>query len=61
VRERIEALREAGAGLTAVANALNSKGIPTRSGGRWFPATVSQLFRQKAQADRLYVRLSPEG
>jgi hypothetical protein len=47
VLERITAMRAAGAGWTEIANALNTFGIPTRSGGKWFASTVCNLFSKR--------------
>ena len=46
VAERIESMRDAGLTLGAIAEALNSEGVPTPTGrGHWWPASVSQALR----------------
>lgn len=44
IRDRMANMHGEGASWTAIANTLNSEGIKTRSGGKWFPASVSQIF-----------------
>ncbi|MBR3381654.1 MAG: recombinase family protein [Clostridia bacterium] len=34
-----------GCGTEAIANGLNSDGIPTRKGGKWYPAVIWQMLR----------------
>ncbi len=47
---RIVALHEAGEGLTAIANRLNTEGVPTsRGGAKWYPSRV----RAALGSDRL--------
>ncbi|NEK59903.1 recombinase family protein [Geodermatophilus sabuli] len=49
VSQRIMADRADGYSLTAIANALNSDGVPTARGGRcWFPSTVAGVLRSVA-------------
>jgi hypothetical protein len=38
---RIQALRKDGMALDRIALALNETGIKSRTGGRWYPTTVS--------------------
>jgi DNA invertase Pin-like site-specific DNA recombinase len=46
VTQRIVAERAEGWTLTAIADALNSDGVPTARGGRcWFPSTVAGVLR----------------
>lgn len=44
VRRRIKRLRKAGKTLEEIAETLNSDGIPSKSGGKWFKATVKQIL-----------------
>lgn len=43
VRERIADARSAGESFGAIAGALNTEGVPTPSGGKWFPASVRSV------------------
>jgi DNA invertase Pin-like site-specific DNA recombinase len=43
VRDRIYAEHEAGKSLSQIARDLDSDGIPTAKGGRWWPYTVSHV------------------
>jgi DNA invertase Pin-like site-specific DNA recombinase len=42
--ERIHSLRSSGGNYEAIAKALNTKHIKTRSGGKWFPATIRRIL-----------------
>jgi len=44
-RERIVSERESGRTLTAISDDLNSEGVPTARGGRWYPTTVSKIVK----------------
>jgi len=44
VVERMRALRSGGAGLGAIASALNQAGIRPRQGAEWYPMTVSRIM-----------------
>lgn len=53
VRHRIGAEREAGATLAAIAENLNSDGVPTAQGGAsWYPSTVRAVLAS-IEADRV--------
>ena len=41
---RIRELARKGMNFSNIAHALNSEELPTRTGGKWFPATVSRVF-----------------
>ena len=40
---RIRRLRSKGWTLQAIADKLNSEGVPTKRGGRWHPSTVTYI------------------
>lgn len=42
--QRIYSLREQRHTLEQIADVLNAEGVPTKSGGRWYPATVRYIF-----------------
>ncbi|MBK5116168.1 MAG: recombinase family protein [Thermoleophilia bacterium] len=45
VAERIRRERERGATLQAIADGLNSDGVPTvRGGSQWWPSTIRQVL-----------------
>lgn len=44
VIQLIVAMHEAGNGLTEIAEELNRRGIPTKRGTEWFPATVRRIL-----------------
>lgn len=46
VRIEIDALRKAGISFSAIAAALNRRGIPGLQGGRWYGATVQRALRE---------------
>lgn len=46
VIDRIVALRDAGLTLKAIADALTAEGVPTKRGGAWAPAQVSNILRR---------------
>jgi DNA invertase Pin-like site-specific DNA recombinase len=48
VVERMRALRASGAGLSAIAAALNGDGIKPRQGAQWHPMTVSRILERAA-------------
>lgn len=41
--DELRARREAGETLQALADDLNGRGVPTKNGGRWWPATVANI------------------
>jgi DNA invertase Pin-like site-specific DNA recombinase len=43
IRERIYGEHQAGKSFSAIARDLNSEGVPTAKGGKWWPMTVSQV------------------
>jgi DNA invertase Pin-like site-specific DNA recombinase len=43
VIEEIKERREAGDTLQGIADDLNARGVPTKNGGRWWPATVANI------------------
>jgi len=45
--EAIQRLRSEGKTLQAIANHLNSEGIKTQRGGRWYPMTVSNIIKRE--------------
>ena len=46
---RIRRERDRGASLQAIAERLNSQGVPTAQGGRrWYPATIAAVLRSRA-------------
>jgi len=47
---RIVELRAAGATYQAIADDLTAAGIPTKRGGRWYPATVRNVAKRAAVA-----------
>jgi DNA invertase Pin-like site-specific DNA recombinase len=49
----IQALRNDGMALDRIALALNEKGIKSRTGGRWYPTTVSRILRDTRTAKNL--------
>jgi site-specific DNA recombinase len=54
---RIFSMRAAGAGLTAIANALNADGVWTQRGGRWWPGTVRYILdnpKYRGQVEYLF-------
>lgn len=50
---RIFAMREAGATLQGIANTLRAEGIPTASGGQWWPATVRYVLENPIYRGRI--------
>jgi DNA invertase Pin-like site-specific DNA recombinase len=46
VRNRMEALRDRGASLRAIADELNGMGVPAKRGGRWHPQTVARVLQR---------------
>lgn len=42
---RILALRRRGRSLAAIAKLLNQSGVPSKAGGKWFPATVARVLK----------------
>lgn len=42
---RIVRLRRRGRSLAAIAKALNRSGVPSKAGGKWFPATVARVLK----------------
>jgi site-specific DNA recombinase len=44
----IMAMREGGASLAAIAEALNTRGVEGKRGGKWFPSTVRYLIQRQA-------------
>jgi len=44
----IQAARASGATLQAIANDLNGRGIPTKTGKQWQPATIHYLLKRSA-------------
>lgn len=49
---RIQSLHSAGSNYEAIAKALNTKHVKTRSGGKWYPATIRRILLA-AKADAL--------
>ena len=45
--ELIQRMRCDGATLTAIANHLNTEGIKTARGGKWYPTTVSNIIKRE--------------
>lgn len=43
---RIRELRAGGSSLAAICATLTAEGVPTATGGRWWPATVSGVLKQ---------------
>jgi DNA invertase Pin-like site-specific DNA recombinase len=50
VLERMMALREGGATLTAIANTLNADGVMPRRGTKWFAMSVARILNRTAPA-----------
>jgi DNA invertase Pin-like site-specific DNA recombinase len=50
---RIQALRNDGMALDRIALALNEKGIKSRTGGKWYPTSVSRIVNAKAHSKGL--------
>jgi len=50
VVERMRSLRSTGAGLNAIAAALNDAGIKPRQGSAWYPMTVSRILDREEKA-----------
>jgi hypothetical protein len=48
VVDRIKSMRSTGETLRAIADVLNSEGIPARRGGKWYPMTIANILRQAA-------------
>ena len=48
---RIIELREAGATYQQIADTLTAEGVPTKRGGRWYPATVRNIALRTAGAE----------
>jgi DNA invertase Pin-like site-specific DNA recombinase len=48
VEQRIVELREAGASMRQIADALNEQGVPTAKGGRWHASTVAMVLRRQS-------------
>lgn len=46
MRNRMEALRDRGASLRAIADELNGMGVPAKRGGRWHPQTVARVLQR---------------
>lgn len=55
VRHRIAKARASGQTLSAIAEELNAKGVPTARGGRWYPSTVDHVVRSVAIDEELSV------
>ncbi len=54
---RIFAMKDEGATLQAIANHLNSEGVPTARGGKWWPATVRYVLdnpKYRGQVEYLF-------
>jgi DNA invertase Pin-like site-specific DNA recombinase len=54
---RIFAAKSSGATLQAIADALNTDGVPTRRGGRWWPGTVRYVLdnpKYRGQVEYLF-------
>jgi len=54
---RIFAMKGEGAKLQAIATALNADGVPTRRGGKWWPATVRYVLdnpKYRGQVEYLF-------
>lgn len=41
--DELRARRDAGETLKSIADDLNTRGVPTKNGGRWWPATVANI------------------
>ncbi|MFF8919167.1 recombinase family protein [Streptomyces sp. NPDC015032] len=50
VIERMRGWQAEGVSIRAIANRLNSEGIPTKRGGRWHATTVNRLLSPDARA-----------
>jgi site-specific DNA recombinase len=48
VLEMIRAWRAEGQGARRIANELNERGVPAKTGGRWSPTTITGLLRRSA-------------
>jgi site-specific DNA recombinase len=44
ILDRIKSLRESGSNYESIAKTLNTKHLKTRSGGKWYPATVRRIL-----------------
>ena len=44
----MQSQRSAGATLAGIAQSLNARGIQGKSGGKWYPSTVSNILNRKA-------------
>lgn len=53
VRHRIASERQSGRTLASIADSLNTEGIATAMGGRWYPSTVAHVLRSVALDDEL--------
>jgi Recombinase len=50
VTAKIAAMRQAGRSLPAIADELNSEGVPTAHGGaRWYPSTIARVLSYLAE------------
>ncbi len=48
IRQRIADERDAGSTLTAIADRLNTEGVPTARNGRWHPSTIRHVLQSIA-------------
>ena len=46
--QRVLALRSQGLSMAKIAEALNSEGIPTATGGKWHPSTVRNVLDRES-------------
>lgn len=56
VRRRIARARASGRSLSAIADELNAKHVPTARGGRWYPSTVAHVVKSVAIDEGLALR-----
>jgi DNA invertase Pin-like site-specific DNA recombinase len=61
IRQRIYTDHQAGKSFSAIARDLNSEGVPTAKGGRWWPMTVSQVVASVKLDVELAALASPSG
>lgn len=54
-------LRDSGASLAAIVAELDAGGVPTKTGARWYPATVSAILNRSQEVSRPLYSRNPSG
>lgn len=61
VRQRIYAERQEGKSFSAIAADLNTEGVPTAKGGKWWPMTIKQVVESVQLDHDLAALATPSG